>query len=260
MVALQEPVVSTHEKEAPMSFSKDSKLVALVLVTLAGALAGCEGPGPLGAESGALHGRATDVAGQAEFDVEVRYAGGASRQEAQRLLSGLQIVAARDFLGDGAAPPAPAGDEPLDDSEPTIAVLLKPLNPAAQAQRYAWRASLDARAPAAPAAPEGAVEQRQGALTLDLDLDPTWLSNGETWRTSRYRCNWFSFGVHVAVGFVQPCILQGAQGLAGTTCGPFNTAITSIGDANPFNEHYFRGRASGYLTGGELVGVEVVCL
>jgi hypothetical protein len=112
----------------------------------------------------------------------------------------------------------------------------------------------------APEVPAGELEQRQGELSIDIDLDPTWLSHGETWRTSRYRCNWFSFGVQVLAGLVQPCILQGAQGLAGTTCGVHNSAITSIGDANPFNEHYFRGRASGYLTGGELVGATVICL
>jgi hypothetical protein len=241
----------------------NGSLVSMILsLVLAGA--GCE-PTPLdvnGEPVNAFRGLKADLSGEAEFEVEIRYAGGLKEADARALFARLEILPFREAAPGVEAVPADTSqaDEPLDSSEPTFKVVLHALNAKAASEAYAWRAAASVQ-PVAPARDgAGAVAATTSALTVQLDPEVSWLSPGEKVTTARQYCRWYSFSIHVGAGFVTPCILQGAQGLADTVCGPPNTGITSIGDANPFNSHYFRGRATGYLTGGALLSYVTTCL
>jgi hypothetical protein len=156
---------------------------------------------------------------------------------------------------------AGGADEPLDASAPTYAITLRPLNELAARERYAWAASAEARpdAPAAGPASDG-IEQRQSALSVGGQIEPETLGYNELWVSStRYYCHSFTVQLNVFAGLIKPCIIQGANGNAGTSCGVPTAAWTSIGDWNPLNQHYFRAGAKGY-PGGVLVGTYVVCV
>ena len=247
-----------------MKIAQSSSRAVVSLLFVLGAAA-CDGSPESAAEVESLRGRATDTTGQAEFEVDVRYAGGVTRAQAAALIEHLEIFPARDVMPTAQIPflKTAAADEPLDTSAPTYAITLRPLNDVAARERYAWAASADAR-PEVPAATSGSdgIVERQSALNADIEVAPETLGYNELWvSNSRFRCHSFTVQLEVIPGsLIKPCIIQGASGNAGTSCGvPGVGAYTSIGDWNPTNQHYFRGGAKGY-PGGVLLGIYVVCI
>ena len=240
-----------------------SRALAHLFIVLGAAA--CDGPPESAVEVASLRGRATDTTRQADFEVDVSYAGGVTRAQAAALIEHLEIFPARDVMPAAQIPPpstaADGEDESLDASAPTYAITLRPLNDVAARERYAWAASVDAR-PQAPAAASGSdgIAERQSALSAGIDIEPETLGYNELWvSANRYRCHSFTVQAEVFAGVIRPCIIQGASGNAGTSCGAPLAAYTSIGDWNPLNEHYFRGGAKGF-PGGVLVGIYVVCI
>jgi hypothetical protein len=225
----------------------------------------------------AVHRTIVDPQTGAEFDVEVRFAGGMTAEDADEIADTITVLpAAQAFPGvDLSAIPASSG-APLDESEPTFGVILHPLNDAAAVQRFAWEASppltreIDRDVPGTDG-----LGQTSQALSVDAGTPIyKYLSAGETWKTDRYQC-YAPFGfAAMFTGPAAACVDMGYEGKAGTRCSfgfdprdPVVVVHDGVPDNltgwSPFKEHYFRGRIkAGFLGVGPAVlhAWGVVCL
>lgn len=216
-------------------------------------------------EDESVRGRRYDVATQAMFDVEVRYAGGVTRQEAQQLLDTVEIVPTSEFIAGSGDATEPASEqlELLDGSEPTVDIVLHPLNEAAAARRYGWRATvaLEAAAPHSPAGPTDVATQKQ-ALSGDVFASSVYLGHGDVKRSSRYYCRAFTLQATSVTGAATSCIDLGYEGKADTLC-TFSSVpiVTHPGpNLNPLDKHYFRGRFNAVFGPAWIIGGSVLCL
>jgi hypothetical protein len=263
---------------------------------IAVATSGCGGVVDPDLETRSVKQHATDTTGAAEFEVEVRYAGGLTEADARALLAALEIRPAQElFPGlkvDGAPASVPA-TEPLDASEPTFEVNLHPLNDMAASRLYAWHSSsqpgstTDLAQADSPGAGSGEVGQTRQAIGVDdvrrvfqilFGLNPysllwgqfldhyvilEWLSVGERWRTPRYRCRGFAFAADFA-GVANACVDLGYDGVADHSCSlgyrPDEPVIVAHPgpDWDPWNEHYFRGRVTAVSFYGQGTGAELL--
>jgi len=197
---------------------------------------------------GPVHRTLTDPLTGAEFDVEVRYAGGLTAADAEAMAMTIEVVPARIAFPD--LDPAIAtrantsDDRPLDGSEPTFEIVLHPLNDVAAAERYAWQSKTRA----------GSHDVGDGLSTIEQGLEVgcyPWLDARESWRSARYRCHAFSLTATIG-GAASVCIDVGYEGKADTKCTvTYNTATIAHPGTNwnPLDEHYFRGRITASVFG-----------
>jgi hypothetical protein len=228
-----------------------------ITAALAASAAGCalETAPDAPFDDGRVHRHVQHLKSGAELDVEVRFAGGFTRAEAEAVLARVEVLPARELfpqLDPSRLPVDYEAPEPLAEDEPTFEVVLLPLNDAALAERFAWRTLDEPRAARSPA--QDGVAASAQALSLDATIAKQ-LDPGETWRTARLRCYApFGFGAEI-VGGANVCIDLGYEGKAGSVCSaafdPREPVLLAHPgpNLNPFDKHYFRGRVTAKLWG-----------